>query len=159
MNTTPEKKPKRPDWYMQTIRKLYQYPEDKKRLAVLESQLKADLPSVTASYSLTPGSSGVGDQTGNIVARRAETTREIYECTLRISAIESIMESREEDEKKIITYRYFSTNNLDWWIAKKLRIPLRTYYRLRDEMIAKVAVSLGICERDQLTFEEMGWRV
>ena len=158
MNKQIEKRPKRPDWYMQTIRRLYQYPEDKKRLVVLESQLQTELPSVTASYSLTPRPSGVSDQTGNIAIRRFETAQEIYECTLRIRAVESILGNQGEDEKKIITFRYFSTHNFDWWVAQELRLPLKTYYRLRDELIARVAVSLGICDKDQLSFAEMGWR-
>jgi len=144
MDEQAEKKNKRREWYMQTIRRLYQYPQDKKRLSVLNAQLGNELPSVTASYSLTPSPTGVSDQTGNIVSKRWETAREVNECVLRIREIEIVVNGLGKDEKKIIDYRYFSKHNLDWWVAKQLKIPLRTYYRVRDELLEEVAILLGI---------------
>lgn len=158
MDEQAESKSKRREWYMQTIRRLYQYPQDKKRLSVLNAQLETELPNVTVSYSLTPAPTGVSDQTGNIASKRWETAQEVNECVLRIREIEIVVNGLGEDEKKIIDYRYFSKHNLDWWVAKQMKIPLRTYYRVRDELVAEVAFLLGICKRDQVSFEEMGWR-
>ena len=141
-----KKKHKRHEWYMQTIRRLYQYPQDKKRLSVLNAQLGTELPNVTASYSPTPAPTGVSDQTGNIASKRWEIAQEVNECALRIREIEIVVNGLEEDEMKIINYRYFSKHNLDWWVAKQLKIPLRTYYRVRDELVEEVAILLGICK-------------
>ena len=35
---------------------------------------------------------------------------------------------------------------------------VRSFYRLKDELIVDVAVMFGYCARDQVSFEEMGWR-
>ncbi|HWQ41072.1 MAG TPA: hypothetical protein VN456_03465 [Desulfosporosinus sp.] len=148
MNDQAERKNKKPEWYMPTIRRLSQYPDDKKRLCILNAQLGTELPRTTASYSLTPGSTKISDQTGEIASKRWETAQEINECALRIREIEIILAGFGEDERKIIEYRYFSKHNYDWWVAKQMRIPLRTYYRVRDELLAEVAILLGIYKRD-----------
>ncbi|WP_243454448.1 hypothetical protein [Desulfosporosinus fructosivorans] len=143
MDAQAEKKNKKSEWYMQTIKRLSQYPDDKKRLCILNAQLGTELPRTTASYSLTPVSSRTSDQTGGIAAKRWETTQEINECELRIKEIEIIIDGFGEDEKKIIEYRYFSKHNYDWWVAKQMKIPLRTYYRIRDALVAEAAILLG----------------
>ncbi|AFQ45161.1 hypothetical protein [Desulfosporosinus meridiei] len=148
MDDQAEKKSKKPEWYLLTIRRLSQYPEDKKRLCILNAQLGNELPKTTASYSLTPASTKTSDQTAGIASKRWETAREINECTLRIREIDIILAGFGEDERKIIEYRYFSKHNYDWWVAKQMKIPLRTYYRVRDELLSEVAILLGIYKRD-----------
>lgn len=144
MKDQAEKRSKKPEWYMQTIRRLNQYPEDKKRLCILKAQLERELPKLTASYSLTPGGDKISDQTGGIAAQRWETSQEMKECTLRIEEIDIILAGFEEDEKKLIELRYFSKRNYDWWVAEQLNLSLRTYYRVRDELVAEAAALLGL---------------
>lgn len=148
MNDQAERKNKKPEWYLQTIRRLSQYPEDKKRLCILDAQLGNELPKMTASYSLTPHSTEISDQTGGIASKRWETAQEINECKVRTREIEIILAGFGEDERKIIEYRYFNKHNYDWWVAKQVKIPLRTYYRVRDELLAEVAILLGIYKRN-----------
>ncbi|MHB8065881.1 MAG: hypothetical protein ACYDG2_25245 [Ruminiclostridium sp.] len=154
-----EEKKKRPAWYYETVKRLYQYPLDKKRLAVLNARLETEMPSATAQYSLAPAYTGPGDQTGNIVSKRWETSEEINELRIKIREIEIASNGFGVDEKRIIDLRYFQRHNKDWWVARQVDIPLRTYYRIRDELVAEIAVSLGIIKRDQISFEEMGWLV
>ncbi|WP_242832411.1 hypothetical protein [Desulfosporosinus orientis] len=150
MKNQAERRSKKPEWYMQTIRRLNQYPEDKKRLCILTAQLEREQPKLTAGYSLTPGGDKISDQTGGIAAKRWETSQEIKECTLRIEEIDIILAGFEEDEKKLIELRYFSKHNYDWWVAEQVNLSLRTYYRVRDELVAEAAVLLGLYRRDQV---------
>lgn len=149
-----EERKKRPDWYMRTIRRFYQYPLDKRRLEVLEARLDATMPSATAQYSLAPAYTGPGDQTGNIASNRLEISQEMRELKLRVKEIEIVLSSFNFEGKKLIELRYFQGQNTDFYVYHEMHMPQATYFRYRDSLIHNSAIILGYYIEKQMSLSE-----
>lgn len=133
----------RPDWYIKTIRRLYQYPLDKKRLVILQMRIDSLFPKETATYSLAPAFSGPSDQTGKIATARAEVNMEAGELNLRIKEVEVAIESLNYESRRLIEMRYFESGNTDFWVYHEMHMSQATYYRLRNRLIKSIAMILG----------------
>lgn len=145
---------KRPDWYMKTIRRLYQYPLDKKRLEILQARMDSLLPNSTAKYSLAPAYTGPGDQTGTIGSARGEASREISEVNLRVKEIEIALGSFGFESRRLIEMRYFEGGNTDFLVYHEMHMAQATYYRLRDRIIQNIATILGFYAEPQMNIME-----
>lgn len=150
-----EEKKRRPDWYLKTIRRFYQYPLDKRRLEVLQARLEAALPSATAQYSLAPAYTGPGDQTGNIASNRLEIEKEMKELMLRVKEIEIVLSSFNFEGKKLIEMRYFQGQNTDFYVYTEMHMAQATYFRFRDSLIHNSAVILGYYAERQMNILEL----
>lgn len=160
MDATEENKRVKPDWYLKTIRRFYNYITEKKRLEVLKLRLEAQYPSQTAHYGIDAGfsSGGVGDQTGGCVSKRWELEEDIKSLKQRIREVETVLSAFGTEERQLIELRYLNRHSKDWFVARQMNIPLRSYYRMRDELIIYAAEMFCYVTRDQVSFEEMGWR-
>lgn len=156
---TEVKKRERPEWYTKTVRRFYNYPAEKKRLEILSLRLEAQFPSQTAQYGLGAGySGGTSDHTGGCVSKRCEIELDIWRLSQRIREVEIAINSLGTEERQLIDLRYLNKHSRDWFVARQMQIPLRSYYRVRDELIVDAAVMFGYCTKDQVSFEEMGWK-
>lgn len=145
---------KRPEWYLKTIKRLYQYPLDKKRIQLLQSKLESLFPSATANYSLAPAFSGPGDQTGKMATARAEVEREIKELKERIKEIDISLSTFKFESRKIIELRYFENGNTDQWVYFEMHLSQKSYYRRKDRAIKDIAIVLGYYVEPQMSLTE-----
>lgn len=156
--TEENKKRVKPLWYQQTIRRFTTYTQDKLRLQILMEQLEYEFPSNTAQISLSPGRSigKTGDQTGRYVDKRLELETEIRELSLKIREVDMILGSLGKTERKLMELKYMQRFNKDFWIAGEIGMAVRSYYRLKDELIVLAAQMFGYVKREQISFEELG---
>lgn len=145
---------KRPQWYKSTIKRLYQYPLDKKRLGLLQAKLESMHPATTANYSLAPAFSGPSDQTGKIASARAEMEREIKGIRERIREIDFALSAFSFENRQIIELRYFKNGNNDPLVYMVMHLPERTYYRRKDRAIKDIATVLGYYVEPQINILE-----
>ncbi|EHQ88437.1 hypothetical protein [Desulfosporosinus youngiae] len=157
--TEEKKKRVKPLWYRQTIRRFTTYTQDKLRLQILIEQLEHEFPSNTAQISLSPGRSigMTGDQTGSYANRRVELETEIRELRHKIHEVDMILGSLGKTERALIDLKYMQRFNKDFWIAGEIGMAVRSYYRLKDELIILAAQMFGYVKREQISFEELGW--
>ncbi|MGC7872596.1 hypothetical protein ACPUYX_13835 [Desulfosporosinus sp. SYSU MS00001] len=157
--TSEKKKRVKPLWYRQTIRRFMTYTQDKLRLQILIVQLEIEFPSNTAQLSLSPGRSigSTSNQTGGYAERRLELEIEIRDLRLKIREVDMIIDSLGSTERKLIVLKYMQRFNKDFWIAGEIGISLRSYYRLKDELIVVAAQLFGYVKREQISFEELEW--
>lgn len=144
----------RPDWYVRTIRRLYQYPLDRKRLEVLQARMDSLFPAGTANYSQAPVYTGPGDQTGNLGSKRADVDNEMRELKLRVKEMEIVLGSFNFESRKLIELRYFEGGKADFIVYNEMHMAQATYYRLRDRLIQNIAVILGFYAEPQISIEE-----
>ncbi|WP_088227802.1 hypothetical protein [Desulfosporosinus sp. FKB] len=157
--TTEKKKRVKPLWYRQTIRRFMTYTQDKLRLQILIAQLETEFPSNTAQLSLSPGRSigSISDKTGGYAESRLEMEIEIRDLRLKIREVDMILNSLGSTEKKLIELKYMQRFNKDFWVAGEIGMAVRSYYRLKDELIVLAAQLFGYVKREQISFEELGW--
>jgi ArpU family phage transcriptional regulator len=109
--------------------------------AIIESK-KMDL-----EPKLTPGYSGSESQRGNQFYSEPEkialTEIELDEYTRTVRKLDLVYESLRPIQQQIWEHRYL-LDRFDVDVYKDLKIPDRTYYRLKREMIAVVAEAFGI---------------
>ncbi|EGW39180.1 hypothetical protein [Desulfosporosinus sp. OT] len=159
VETEEKKKRVKPLWYRQTIRRFTTYTQDKLRLQILIAQLENEFPSNTAQISLSPGRS-IGrssDQTGGCGGKRLELEIDIRDLGLKIREVDMILRSLGSTERKLIELKYLQRFNKDFWIAGEIKMAVRSYYRMKDELIVMAAELFGYVKRDQISFEELGW--
>ena len=152
---------KKPEWYELTVRQFIQYPSDLIRLENLQDRLIEKGPSVTAKVSQAPSRSigSTSDQTGQLAAAKAELESEIEELQRHIKGTKRVLEYFGPEEKKLIELKYMNRFSKDWYVADELHLPLRTYYRMKDDVVAESAVMLGYAKREQVSLWEMEeWR-
>lgn len=130
---------KRPDWYLSTVRRLYQYPLDKKRLELLQVKLETTQPTTTASYNLAPGSSGISDQTGKIGTNRAEVGEEIKELKKEVHQVDQALSVLDYESRRLIEMRYFSGETTDAIVYRSMHMSDKPYYAMRDKIVSKLA--------------------
>ena len=157
--TEEKKKREKPMWYQRTVRRFTIYMQDKLRLQILMAQLETEFPSNTAQLSLSPGRSigSTSDQTGGCGDKRLELELEIRDLRLKIREVDMILKSLGPTERELIDLKYLQRFNKDLWIAGEIRMAVRSYYRLKDELIVMAAQMFGYVKREQISFEELGW--
>lgn len=157
--TEEKKKRKKPMWYQRTVRRFTMYSQDKLRLQILTARLETEFPSNTAQISLSPGRSigSTGDQTGGFGSKRLELEIEIRNLSLKIREVDLILNSLGSTERELIELKYLQRFNKDFWIAGEIKMAVRSYYRLKDELIVMTAQLFGYVKREQISFEELGW--
>lgn len=115
---------------------------DKYRMYSLQVTLDR-LPSITASYSLTPASSNLpSSSTENAAIANVdyEIKREKY-----INWIVFAVNRLPEIERSIIFMRYLQGNEMfDYQIYAELNMSERSYYRIKSNMFEKLAFALKI---------------
>lgn len=118
----------------QTERILYEYPFMK--LAVEET--KDDLPSMIAGYDDMPKGTTLSNPTESYGIKRAE------KC-LKIRKIDKAMSCLSEDERDLIQKKYFDTTQpSDETVFLELRWNHKTYYKLKERAVRKMAIALNI---------------
>jgi len=157
--TEERKKREKPMWYQRTVRRFTAYTQDKLRLQILIAQLETEFPSNTAQISLSPGRSvgSTSDQTGGCGGKRLELEIEIRDLRLRIRQVDMILNSLGSTEREVIELKYLQRFNKDFWIAGEIKMAVRSYYRMKDELIVMAAQMFGYVKREQISFEELGW--
>lgn len=157
--TEQKKNRKKPMWYQGTVRRFTTYTQDKLRLQILMAKLETELPCNTAQISLSPGRSigSTSDQTGRWGDKRLEIETEIRDLRLKIQEVDMILNSLGSTERELIELKYLQRFNKDLWIAGEIRVALRSYYRMKDELIVMAAQMFGYVKRDQISFGELGW--
>jgi len=131
-------------WFKDTVYQLKHKPIWEERIRILRARIEETTPNCIAQYSLAPGGTGPGDQTGNLALRRAEWQREIEEKQRAIEEINKAMNLLSDLQKTIIELRYFKDLR-DWHIYDLSKIPVgkTLYYELRDEAVRTIAKCLG----------------
>ena len=154
-----KKKREKPMWYQRTVRRFTTYTQDKLRLQILIAQLETEFPSNTAQISLSPGRSigSTSDQTGGCGDKRLDLEIEVGDLRLKICQVDMILNSLGSTERELIELKYLQRFNKDLWIAGEIRMAVRSYYRLKDELIVMAAQMFGYVKREQISFEELGW--
>ena len=157
--TEEKKKREKPMWYQRTVHRFTTYTQDKLRLQILIEQLETKFPSNTAQISLSPGRSigSTSDQTGGCGDKRLELEVEIRDLRLKIREVDIILNSLGSTERDLIELKYLQRFNKDIWISGEIRMAVRSYYRLKNELIVMAAQMFGYVKREQISFEELGW--
>lgn len=156
---TKEKKSReKPMWYQRTVRRLTSYSQDKLRLEILNAQLETEFPSNTARMSLSSGRSFgyVSDQTGEYGSKRLELESEISELRLKVHDVDIFLNSLGSMERELINLKYFQRSNKDFWIAGEIMVAVRTYYRMKDELITMAAQMFGYLKGEQVKSRGIG---
>ncbi|MDQ7096930.1 hypothetical protein REC12_25370 [Desulfosporosinus sp. PR] len=147
-----KKKREKPIWYQRTVRRFTTYTQDKLRLQILRAQLETEFPGNTSHISLSPGHAigMVRDQTGEYGSKRSELEAEINDLKFKIQEVDIILNSLGSTERNLIELKYFQRFHKDFWIAGEIGIAVRSYYRLKEEIISMAAQMFGYAEREQV---------
>lgn len=118
----------------QTERSLYEYPF----MLIAVEELEEDLPSMIASYDDMPKGTTISNPTEAYGLRRAEKA-------LRIAKIDRAMEHLSDHEQKLIRLKYFDTTQpSDENVYLELGWNHKTYYKLKNQAVRKMAIALNI---------------
>lgn len=126
----------------QTERALYEYAVLKVALENEEELEKKGLgnlfPSMIASYEDSPRGSVISNPTETWGMRRAEKS-------LKIKQINRAMGILSSEERQIIECKYFDNSQpSDMRVCDLLNWPERSYYRIKDRALRKIATALNI---------------
>ncbi|WP_407308519.1 hypothetical protein [Desulfosporosinus sp. SB140] len=152
--TVEKKKREKPVWYQKTVRRFTTYTQDKLRLQILTARLEREFPSNTAQISLSNGHSigSTSDQTGEYGTKRLELEIEINDLILKIQEVDTFLNSLGTRERELIELKYLQRFNKDFWIAGEIMVAVRSYYRMKDELIILAAQMFGYVKREQIKF-------
>ena len=117
------------------------YHEDRRQLKIAKDDM---IPSPTASYSLTAGtsSSNVNRSTENI-AVRIETNQYIKQLEQSCTAIERVLCRLPAEDKELIEIYYWRHEYTADGVGMKLNMTRRTVYRHINDILTAVALEMG----------------
>lgn len=125
-----------------TERVLYEYPfllVGQENEEELEKKGLGNLfPSMVASYDDMPRGGGISKPTENWAMKRAEKS-------IKIMQIQRALGMLSPDERMMIEAKYFDTTQpSDLIVYEELRWNHKTYYKIKDRAIRKMAIALNI---------------
>lgn len=121
---------------------LYDYPFTKRELESLRLDIIEEGPD--------PGRIVVGDQKRRVTdptyskTARLLTNRRLKRMEETVRAIERVLERLPADKRRLVELKYFRCRLSNPGVAHALNVSLRTFYRWREEVVAAVAVELGL---------------
>ena len=139
-----------------TINRLLQYAEHKKRAEILREEIEFAGPKTTAGYSLAPGGSGTSDSTGQLASKLSDKLIELRQVEHDIKLIDIAVGLLSAPKRLIIEVRYLTEGGQDKGARLTLRASAKkhkwramhhsTYEKLRDEAVREIAGILGEVE-------------
>ncbi len=117
---------------------LYAHPLRKRDI----ERLRADIIEATPERSVT-SSENPGDPT-LLRAMRLLTSKRLERMMGNYEAIAKIYESLDDMKKRLVDMRYWQRKYTDCGIYENLHISRRTYFRWREEILAAMAIEMGL---------------
>lgn len=138
--------------FIHTIARLIQYAKHKKRAEILSEEIAFAGPSVTAGYSLTPGSGGVSDSTGRLASSLSDKLSELRIIEHEIKIIDMALGMLSDPKRLIVETRFMTACTQDKESFTTLRnnsrkhkwkvMHYQKYEQLRDEAIREISYLL-----------------
>ena len=117
------------------------YHEDKRQLEAAKADM---IPSPTASYSLTAGtSSGSVSRSTENITMRIETNQYIKQLEQSCAAIEKVLNRLQKEDKELIEIYYWRHEYTAEGAGMKLNMTRRTVYRHINDILVAVALEMG----------------
>jgi len=128
---------------------LYKYPFHKKIVETWDKEL-ADkiaslaLPAIDYKEEKRTPKGNFSDTTGAAALKLMLMSREAEYARLSCKAIEMIMETLKEDEKRFVEEKYFKNELTNYALAAKFNVSIREFYNMRNRIVARFAEGMGI---------------
>lgn len=131
---------------------LYDYPYTLRQVAELRDELEGDVPVAghnPLGVRVNPG------HHSDPTRRRAEelvTNRRLQRMVETVNAIEKVIERLPEDKQRLFELKWLERKGplSPEGIASLLHVSRQTYYNWREEIVAAVAVELGLVDATEI---------
>ncbi len=123
--------------------KLRCYPEHKMAIEAWEEARK-DIPHQARQWNPGGGGGGTGDPTSAKAVRMMLLGEKVERESFWVKGIDDVLETLPDEDKDLVRMRYFEGYLTNAGVARALHVSERSFYRRRDEVLAKFARRFGL---------------